>query len=79
MDTEGMNPKIAEIQFSVNTTSCKFMAECKRMERKDEKGAFPSSKIHNNTIFVVKIKLLHVTNTSKHNFQRILDVVLLSL
>lgn len=78
MGTEGMNPKIADIQFFVNTTSCKFMAECKRLEGKDGKGDFSCSK-HNNTIFVVKIELLHVTNTSKHNFQRILDVVLLSL
>lgn len=48
MDTEGMSPKIADIQFSVNTTSCKFMAECKRMEGKDEKSE------HNITIFAVK-------------------------
>lgn len=54
MGTEGMNPKIADIQFSVNTTSCKFMAACKRMEGKDEKGSFPCSKIDNNTIFVLK-------------------------
>lgn len=56
MGTEGMSPKIADIQFSVNTTSCKFMAECKRMEGKDEKGAFPYFIICYNTIFVVKIK-----------------------
>lgn len=57
MGTEGMNPKIADIQFSVNSTSCKFMAECKRMEGKDEKGDFPCFIICNNTIFIIKIKL----------------------
>lgn len=57
MDSEGMNPKIADIQFSVNTTSCTFVAECKRMEGRDEKGAFPCFVTCNYTIFVVKIKL----------------------
>lgn len=57
MGTEGMHPKIADIQFSVNTTSCKFMSECKRMEGKDEKEAFPCYIICKNTIFIVKSKL----------------------
>lgn len=55
MGTGGMNHKIPDIQSSVNTTSCKFVAECKRMEGRDEEGAFPCFIICNNTIFV-KIK-----------------------
>lgn len=42
MGTGGMNHKIPDIQSSVNTTSCKFVAECKRMEGRDEEGAFPA-------------------------------------
>lgn len=52
-----MNPKIADIQFSVNTASCKCMAESKRKEGKGKKGTFPCFIIHNNTSFALKVKL----------------------
>lgn len=57
MGTEGMRPKIADIQFSVNDTSCKCMAESKRKEGKGKKGVFPCFIIYNNTNFVLKFKI----------------------
>lgn len=41
MGTEGMNPEIADINFSVNTTSSKCMAESK-MREKIRKELFPA-------------------------------------